>query len=191
MLCAPLWDECHQPRPRRRRSTSVAPVASASLPNPSQDLSLKPLGGEARPLSEWTKMFHLGSVVLDPYTNESSWILETAVRIMRQYMGAAVRVNFIITCDESDARAFLGPYADEFLVYCDADRSVVKGLGLTEFPAFVLIQGNGTIPVAAQGWDAADWKAVSIEIARLTSWSKPSIPAPGDPGSFRGTPALV
>jgi hypothetical protein len=25
----------------------------------------------------------------------------------------------------------------------------------------------------------------------LTAWSKPTLPAPGDPGSFRGTPALV
>jgi hypothetical protein len=136
-------------------------------------------------------MFHLGSVVLDPFTNESSWILETAVRIMRQYMGAAVRMNFIITCNETEARTFLGPYADEFLVFCDADRSVVKGLGLSELPAFVLIQANGTIPVSAQGWAASEWKAVASEIARLTAWSKPSIPAPGDPGSFRGTPALV
>jgi len=191
MLCAPSCDECHQPRPKWRPSTSVAPVASAPLSNPSQDLSLKPLSGEARTLHEWTNMFHLGSVVLDPFTNESSWILETAVRIMRQYMGAAVRMNFIITCDETEARTFLGPYADEFLVFCDADRSVVKGLGLSELPAFVLIQANGTIPVSAQGWAASEWKAVASEIARLTAWSKPSIPAPGDPGSFRGTPALV
>jgi hypothetical protein len=28
-------------------------------------------------------------------------------------------------------------------------------------------------------------------VAALTNWSRPTIPAPGDPGSFRGTPALV
>lgn len=166
-------------------------MASAPLPNPSPELSLKPLGGEARTLSQWITMFHLGSVVLDPYTNESSWILETAVRIMRQFAGAAVRVNFVITCDEDDARTFLGPYADEFLVFCDPDRAIVKSFGLTELPAFVLVQSNGTIPAAAQGWTAADWKEVAAKIAQLTAWSKPTIPAPGDPGSFRGTPALV
>jgi len=32
---------------------------------------------------------------------------------------------------------------------------------------------------------------VANEIATLVSWSKPTIPAPGDPGAFRGTPALV
>ena len=110
---------------------------------------------------------------------------------MRQFAGAAVRVNFIITCDEDDARTFLGPYAEEFLVFCDPDRSIVKAFGLTELPAFVLVQSNGTIPAAAQGWTAADWKEVAAKIAQLTAWSKPTIPAPGDPGSFRGTPALV
>ena len=166
-------------------------VASASLPNPSLDLTLTPLSGGGRTLREWLTTFHLASVVLDPYTNESSWILETAVRIMRQFAGAAVRVNFIVTCDEEGARAFLGPYADEFLVYCDPDRAAVKELGLTELPAFVLVQSNGTIPVAAQGWNSVDWKDVASAIAKLTAWSRPTIPAPGDPGAFRGTPALV
>lgn len=166
-------------------------VASASLPNPGLDLTLTPLTGGGRTLREWLTTFHLASVVLDPFTNESSWILDTAVRIMRQFSGAAVRVNFIVTCDEEGARAFLGPYADEFLVFCDPDRSAVKALGLTEVPAFVLVQSNGTIPAAAQGWTAADWKDVAGAIAKLTAWSKPTIPAPGDPGAFRGTPALV
>ena len=133
----------------------------------------------------------MASVVLDPFTNESSWILETAVRVMRQFSGAAARVNFIITCDVDEARAFLGPYADEFLVFCDPERHVVRALGLSELPAFVLIQSNGTIPAAAQGWTPAEWKAVATQVATLTAWSKPMLPAPGDPGSFRGTPALV
>ena len=166
-------------------------MASTPLPNPSLDLSLTPLAGEARTLREWLTTFHMASVVLDPFTNESSWILETAVRIMRQFSGAAVRVNFIITCDSVDARAFLGPYADEFLVYCDPERAAVKALGLTELPAFLVIQGNGAIPACAQGWASADWKEVAAKVATLTSWSKPTIPAPGDPGTFRGTPALV
>lgn len=155
------------------------------------DLTLTTLTGKSHTLREWTNMFHLGSVVLDPYTNESSWILETAVRIMRQFTGAAVRVNFIMTCDADDARTFLGPYAEEFLVFCDPTRAAVKALGLSELPAFVLVQANGTIPAAAQGWAAPEWKSVAEAIATLTAWSKPSIPAPGDPGSFRGTPALV
>jgi hypothetical protein len=155
------------------------------------DLTLTPITGDAKILSQWLTTFHLASVVLDPFTNESSWILETAVRILRQFSGAAVRINFIVTCNASDARAFLGPYADEFLVFCDPDRVAVKALGLSELPAFVLIKSDGSVPVAAQGWTSADWKEVAAAVATLTSWSRPTIPGPGDPGSFRGTPALV
>lgn len=166
-------------------------MASERLPDPSLDLVLTPLKGEARPLREWLTTFHLAPVVLDPYTNESAWILETAARIMRQFAGAAVRVNFLITCDADDARTFLGPLAEEFLVFCDPERTAVKALGFGELPAFLLVQSNGTIPVAAQGWNPSEWREVAARIAALTSWSKPTLPAPGDPGAFRGTPALV
>ena len=155
------------------------------------DLTLTPLKGDAKTLQQWLTTFHLASVVLDPFTNESAWILKTAARILRQFSGAAVRINFIVTCDASDAREFLGPYADEFLVFCDPDRVAVKALGLSELPAFVLIKSDGSVPVAAQGWTSADWKEVAAAVATLTSWSRPTIPGPGDPGSFRGTPALV
>ena len=50
--------------------------------NPPSDLVLAPLGAEPRPLDDWLTTFHLASVVLDPYTNESSWILKTATRIL-------------------------------------------------------------------------------------------------------------
>ena len=166
-------------------------VASASLPNPSLEFTLTPLGREGRTLREWLTTFHMASVVLDPFTNESSWILDTAARVMRQFSGAAVRVNFIMTCDPDEARAFLGPYAEEFLVFCDPERNAVRALGLTELPAFVLIQSNGSLPAVAQGWSSSEWKDVASQIATLTAWSKPMLPAPGDPGSFRGTPALV
>ena len=155
------------------------------------DLTLTPLKGDAKTLQQWLTTFHLASVVLDPFTNESAWILKTAARILRQFSGAAVRINFIVTCDASDARAFLGPLADEFLVFCDPDRVAVKALGLSELPAFVLIKSDGSVPIAAQGWTSADWKEVAAAVATLTSWSRPTIPGPGDPGSFRGTPALV
>lgn len=154
-------------------------------------LTLTPLSSDPKTLQQWLTTFHLASVVLDPFTNESAWILKTAARILRQFSGAAVRINFIVTSDASDARAFLGPFADEFLVFCDPDRVAVKALGLSELPAFVLIKSDGSVPISAQGWTSAEWKEVAAAVAALTSWSRPSIPAPGDPGSFRGTPALV
>lgn len=151
---------------------------------------LTPLGAAARPLSEWLTTFHLATVVLDPYTNESSWVLPTARRILDALRGSDARVNFLVTADEDDTRAFVGPLADEFLVFCDPDRLAVKALGLETLPAFVFIRVDSTVPAAAEGWDPAAWRAVAEAISEVTAWQPPDIPAPTDPGAFHGTPAL-
>lgn len=158
---------------------------------PSPDILLTSLDGDARPLEEWLTTFHLASVVLDPYTNESAWILRTAARILDAFRGCDARVNFVLTCSRSEARAFLGPVADEFLVYCDPDRVFVKGLGLTQLPAFVFLRSDGTVQAAAEGWNPAEWRAVADAIATATAWSRPNLPVAGDPGPFHGTPALA
>jgi hypothetical protein len=159
--------------------------------NPPPDLLLTPIGGEARPLEEWLTTFHLASVVLDPYTNESSWILATAARILEGLRGADARVNFLLTADGEDAKSFLGPLADQFLVFADPDRTAVRALGLEQLPAFVFVRVDGTVPAAAEGWDPVAWRDVAETIAGTTAWSRPAIPAPGDPGPFRGSPALA
>ena len=102
------------------------------LPN---ELHLTPVTadglGQARPIMDWLTTFHLASVVLDPYTNESSWVLRAATRVLEQFRSSHARINFVVTAGADDARAFLGPLADQFLVFCDADRSAVKAMGLT------------------------------------------------------------
>jgi len=157
--------------------------------NPPSDLTLTPLRGEPRSLDRWLTTFHLASVVIDPYTVESAWLLDTAARILRSFSGAAVRVNFVITCDAGDARAFLGPLADEFLIFLDPARVVVKALGLARLPAFVFVQEDGTVPAAAEGWDPLAWRAVAGTIAETTAWSKPAIPTQNDPAPFAGSAA--
>jgi hypothetical protein len=159
--------------------------------NPSPDIVLTSLEGDARPLEQWLTTFHLASVILDPYTNESSWILNTAARILETFRGSDARVNFVLTCPRTEARAFLGPLADQFLVYCDADRSFVKGLGLQALPAFLFLQTDGTVQAVAEGWNAREWRAVADTIATTTAWTRPNMPLAGDPGPFHGTPALA
>ena len=161
----------------------------ASTPSP--DITLTPLVGEPRPLEEWLTTFHLASVVLDPYTNESSWILETAARILRAFRGSDARVNFVLTCSTDEARSYLGPLADEFLVFCDPDRAFVRGLGVGSLPAFVFLRTDGTVQAAAEGWNATEWRSVADTIARSCAWSRPNLPVAGDPGPFHGTPALA
>lgn len=153
------------------------------------DLPLKPLGGEARDLDAWLTTFHLATVILDPYTNESSWILKTAVRILEELRGSHARVALTVTADDDDTRAFLGPLTDEFLVFCDPDRSVVRALGLSELPAFTFIRVDTEAVATAEGWDPATWRDVADAVTSATKWRTPLIPAPGDPRPFAGSPA--
>ena len=173
------------------RSLAVADTAVTQLP---EDLVLTALGkdgpGQSRPVMEWLTTFHLASVVLDPYTNESSWILRTATRILDELRGADVRINFVVTAPPEDARAFLGPLTERFLVFCDPDRQVVKALGLDTLPAFAFIRVDGAVAGVAEGWDPAAWERITQDIAKITRWIAPTLPEPGDPGPFRGSPAL-
>lgn len=167
------------------RATVVAVATNVAL-----DLELSTIGGESRPLDEWVTTFHLASVVLDPYTNESSWVLSTATRILEAFREADVRVNLVLTCTPDEAKQFLGPIADKFLVFCDPARTFVRQLGVATLPAFVFVRGDGSVQATAEGWNPAEWRHVAKVIATNTSWLAPRIPGPGDPSPFHGTPAL-
>lgn len=155
------------------------------------DKTLTTIGGESRPLEEWLTTFHLASVVLDPFTNESSWVLQPATRILEAFRGADVRVNLVLTCSADEAKQFLGPLVDRFLVFCDPDRSFVRSLGVQALPAFVFVRGDGGVYAAAEGWQPAEWREVAKAIAEITSWIAPTIPGAADPSPFNGTPALA
>lgn len=153
------------------------------------DIPFTTINGESRPLEEWVTTFHLASVVLDPYTNESSWVLKSAARILESFRGADVRVNLVVTCTADEAKQFLGPLAEQFLVFCDPDRAFVRGLGVATLPAFVFVRGDGSVVAAAEGWNPVEWRAVAKAIADNTSWIAPTIPVSSDPSPFHGTPA--
>jgi hypothetical protein len=159
--------------------------------NPPLDLTLTPVQGEGRTLEQWLTTFHLVSVLIDPYTNESAWILDTAARIMRNFTGAAVRVNWVVAGTEEDATAFLGPLADEFLTFPDPERAYVKALGLERLPAFVFVRVDGEVVAAAEGWNAMEWRKVAEAVADATAWTRAVIPGPGDPQAYAGTLALA
>ena len=172
----------------RRRPAALPLILVAS--NIALDQPLTTIGGETRTIGEWVTTFHLASVVLDPFTNESSWVLDSAVRVLEAFRGAAVRVNLVLTCSPDEAHQFLGPITDQFLVYCDEGRTFVRSLGLSSLPAFVFVRADGQIGASAEGWNPAEWRAVAKQIASTCSWLPPTIPAPGDPSPFRGTPAV-
>ncbi len=164
------------------RAVAFSPVVTAAL-----DLDLHPLDGDARPLGEWLTTFPLVPVILDPYTHESAWLLDTSKRILEHFEEADCRVCWILKCSADDAKRFLGPYADEMLAFADESKAIVNTLGVEETPAILLLRQDGAVVAKAEGWDPDAWREVAIEIADLTSWSRPFVPAPGDPVPFSGT----
>ena len=154
----------------------------------SVDLELTPLDGDPRPLSEWLTTFPLVIVVLDPYTHQSAWVLDSAHRILTHYSEADCRTCWLISCGDEDARRFLGPYAEELLTFTDPTGSVARGIGLERTPSLALIRQDGELTAKAEGWDAGEWREVIEAITELTRWSRPEIPVLGDPAPFAGTP---
>lgn len=154
------------------------------------ETSLTSLSGDERPLEEWTTTFHLALVVLDPFTYESAWILDTGGRILRTFAEADCRTAFVVTCEAGAAREFVGPWADELLVFVDPDRQAVRGLELERLPAFVHVNQANQVEVKAEGWDPDGWRAVAEHLSERMRWGKPTIPAPSDPAPYAGTPAL-
>jgi hypothetical protein len=154
------------------------------------DTPLTSLAGDTRPISEWTTTFHLALVVLDPFTYESAWILDTAGRILRSFAEADCRTAFLVTCSAEDARQFLGPWGEQFLVYVDPERLAVKGLAIDRLPAFVHVNQANQVEAKGEGWDPIAWREVATNLAERMGWHRPTIPDAIDPAPYEGTPAL-
>ncbi len=157
--------------------------------DPRADLPLAPINGDARTIAEWVTTFQLAAVIVDPFTNESAWILDTAGRLLLHFREADCRVAFIVTGTAEEARQFLGPWADKVLTFADPGRDSVKALGLNELPAFVQVRGDLHVAAAAEGWDPEQWHQVALSLADNMSWSAPLVPAQGDPSPYAGSAA--
>src|SRR3954454_15572345 len=130
-------------RPPQFAARNVAGVPSAAVAtNPPADLTLTPLNGPRRTVAQLLTTFHLCFVALDPFTNESAWILPTAARILTVFAEADVRISWVVTSTAEEARTFLGPWAREILTFADPDRSAVKAFGLERLPAMVYLGMN-------------------------------------------------
>ena len=134
--------------------------------------------------------FHLLFVCLDPFTDQSAWILPTAAGILRVFQEADCRVAWLVTGTPAESRMFLGPWADECLTFADPNRVAVKAFGLERLPAIVHVGMDGKLVSSAEGWHPMEWRAVTDEVARITSWGAPKFPGPRDPGAFEGSAAL-
>lgn len=165
-------------------SVSATVSAVAALDG---DPELNPLNGDARPFSDWLTTFPMLVGAIDPYTHESSWLLDTMQRIFHHYRGAGVRNVWLATAPVEGATQFLGPYAEEFLSFADPDYTATKALGLSTLPALALVKQDGTIAASAEGWDPAAWREVAQAVSDITGWTPLAIPGPKDPAPYAGT----
>ena len=152
---------------------------------------LTPLQGSGRTVEELLTVFHLLLVVLDPYTEESSWVLPPATRVIQTFEQADCRVGILIAADPADARQFLGPLTRSVLTFCDPDRTAIKAFGLERLPALVHLDLSGAIAGAAEGWHPGEWRRVCDQLAKTMAWSAPAFGLPKDPGPFAGSPAVA
>lgn len=154
-----------------------------------EDVKLTAIGGDTRTIEEWLTTFQLLTVVLDPYTHESAWLLETAGRVLDNFRDADCRVAWTVTADERDAKRFLGPWAERFLTFVDPDRELAKTLEIKRLPALVYIRQDLAVIGQAEGWEPEEWEHIGALAAKVNSWSYPLLPKPGDPGPFEGSPS--
>jgi len=158
--------------------------------NPPLDLALTPLGGAPRTLGQLLTTFHLCLVVVDPAVASSRLLLPTAARVLTVFDQADVRVAWLVAGDGEEATRFLGRWAKEMLTFVDPDRAAIRALGLQRLPAIVHLAMDGTVADAAEGWHPAEWRRLTLELAKVTAWKAPAIPGPRDPAPFEGSPAL-
>jgi hypothetical protein len=153
--------------------------------DPDPTIELTTLRGVTRTLDDWTTSFHLALVVL-PGRPEASPYVRVGRRIADVFGGSDTRVAFLVAGPERIARRVLGADADRYLVFLDPDGLVVKSLGLARLPALAHIRLDCSLAGAAEGWDPTKWDEVAGGLAKAMAWTKPLIPAPGDPPPSEG-----
>lgn len=154
--------------------------------NPPPDLVLSTTGGRSHTVREWLTTFDLLLVALDTH-GPSQWIVPIARRVLHDYEQSDCRVAWLIAGHEQDARRLLGS-GEPVLTFLDPDLTAVRGFGLSSLPAIIHLGIDGTVVNAVEGWDPPAWRALTVELSRRLSWSRPRLPDPRDPGPFPGTP---
>ena len=167
------------------RPSRSATVSAVELLDGDPDLD--PINGSPRPFSDWLTTFPMLLAVIDPYTHQSSFLLDTIERIFNHYQGADVRVAWLATGPADGVTSFLGPYGEKYLTFADPSAAAAKALGVSTLPALALVKQDGTIAGSAQGWRPTQWQAVATTVDQLTGWSGLNIPGPKDPRPYAGT----
>ncbi len=153
--------------------------------DPDPTVELTTARGVTRTLDDWTTTFHLALIVL-PGRPEAASFVRVGKRIIDVLGGSDCRPAFLVVGNERAARRVLGSAIDEYLSFLDPEGAFVKSAALTKLPAFAYVRLDGTLGSAAEGWDPDAWDDAVERLAKEMAWTKPLIPAPGDPAPTPG-----
>lgn len=93
--------------------------------------------------------------------------------------------------DAGDAAAVLGRLTQRVAVFADPDGTAAAALGVTAGPALVWVSTEPAVRAAVAGWDGATWRPVVAALARKLAWTRPLMPAPGDPEPSPARPFAI
>ena len=153
--------------------------------DPDLTVELTTARGVTRTLDDWTTSFHLAVTVL-PGRGEGAAYVRIGKRIADVLGGSDCRPAFLIVGNERSARRVLGSALDDYLCFLDPTGAFIKAVGISKLPAFVHIRVDGSLAGAAEGWDPNAWDDAVERLAKEMAWTRPLIPAPGDPPPFSG-----
>lgn len=144
----------------------------------------------ARTIDELTTLFDLCLVVVDAHRPAQLAVLAPLVERLDRSLGDADCTFglLVVGADTGEALALAGPLADRVPVFADPETTAAPVLGLTGAPALVWVDTQPALRGVVVGWDAHQWRPVLAELARKLAWTKPLMPAPGDPASMAAQP---
>lgn len=149
--------------------------------------------GQARTVDALTTLFDLCLVVVDGLPPRQLHQLQPVVERLDRALGDGDCTFGVLAVGvgTADALDLAGPLADRVPVFADPDGSAAQALGVRGAPALVWIDTQPAVRAVVDGWDGDQWRPVLAELARKLAWTKPLVPAPGDPAPIAPHPFTV
>lgn len=153
---------------------------------------LRDAKGPARTVDDLTTLFDLCLVVLDARRPAALEALRPVLeRIDGVLSGSDAVVGALVVgaADAREATEALGPaVAAHVRVFVDPDGTAARALGVGGTPALVWVAPAPEVAGLAEGWDPPAWRRVLVDLAAKLRWTRPLVPAPGDPWPFPAEP---
>lgn len=149
--------------------------------------------GQARTVGELTTLFDLCLVVVDGLRPRELQHLEPVIDRLDRTLGDADCTFGVLAVGvgPKDAIDVAGSLADRVAVFADPDGRASAALGVPGAPAVVWIDTQPDVRAVVAGWDGYQWRPALTELARKLAWTKPLLPAPGDPAPIDAQPFTV